>query len=157
VHPGQRSTLSALPRISTITRTLLGLGFPVFSFNYFVPFLPAPEPPPAEAMSFAGAFVTSGFMTFVKVIELATAILLLSNRFVPLATAVLAPIVVGIVMFHVLLAPAGLPIAGSFLALHLAVAWSYRAAYAAMVRARVEPTGFADPALAQGARSANVT
>ncbi|MEO8703488.1 MAG: DoxX family protein [Kofleriaceae bacterium] len=147
-----------MPRISTITRVLLGLGFLVFSLNYFLPFLPAQEAPPPAAMGFIGTFVTSGFLTFVKVIELAMAILLLSNRFVPLATAVLAPIVVGIVMFHVLLAPAGMPIAGVFLALLLAVAWSYRAAYAAMLRARVEPAATTRvPAPVQGARSANVT
>ncbi len=128
-----------MTRITPITRTLLGLGFVVFSLNYFVPFLPSPGPLPASAIPFVTGFAGSGFMTLVKVIELAAGLLLLSNRFVPLALALLAPIVVGIVTFHVLLAPAGIPIAIAFLVLELATAWRYRTAYAPMLRAKVTP------------------
>jgi len=138
-------------RISTLARILLGLGFVVFATNYFIPFLPAQDPPPAGALPFLGGFADSGFLTLVKVIELGAGILLLSNRFVPLALALLAPIVVGITAFHVLLAPAGIAIALVFLALELVLAWSYRAAFAPMLRARVD----ADPLLAgAAARSA---
>ncbi len=142
-------------RISSVARVLLGLGFVVFATNYFVPFLPAQEPPPPEALPFIGGFAGSGFLTLVKVIELGAGLLLLSNRFVPLALALLAPIIVGIVTFHALLAPAGMPIAIAFLALELVAAWSYRAAYAPMLRAKVEPSpvierrGTLDPAVAQ--------
>jgi len=59
-----------------IARTLLGLAFIVFAANYFVPFLPAPSAPPPAAGAFLGAFVTSGFLAFVKAIELATGLLL---------------------------------------------------------------------------------
>lgn len=134
-------------RIVHIARILLGLGFVVFATNYFVPFLPPQDPPPAEALPFLGAFMSSGFLTLVKVIELGAGLLLLSNRFVPLALALLAPIIVGIVGVHVLLAPAGLPIAAVFLALELVVAWGYRRAFAPMLRARVEPDALTAHAL----------
>jgi hypothetical protein len=39
------------------------------------------------------------------------AALLLANRFVPLALVLLGPIVVNILLFHSLMAPAGLPLA----------------------------------------------
>jgi hypothetical protein len=144
-----------MPRIATVTRILLGLGFTLFSLNYFIPFLPTPEPPPADAIAFIGPFAASGFLTLVKAIELAAGIALLTNRFVPLALALLAPIVVGIVAFHVLLAPAGIPMVAVFLALELATAWAYRGAFKPMLAARVAP---AEPQpLAHGARSANVT
>jgi len=137
-----------MSRITPIARILLGLGFVVFATNYFLPFLPAQPPPPAGALPFLGAFAGSGFLTFIKVIELGAGVLLLSNRFVPLALALLAPIIVGIVLFHALLAPAGLPIAIAFLALELATAWGYRNAYAPMLRARVTPATSAEqPAL----------
>jgi hypothetical protein len=125
-------------RISTIARYLLGLGFVVFAANYFVPFLP-PQQPPAEALPFLGSFAGSGFLTLVKVIELGAGILLLSNRFVPLALALLAPILVGILGFHLLLAPAGAGVAVVLVALELVLAWTYRQAFAPMLRARVEP------------------
>jgi hypothetical protein len=132
-----------MSRITPIARVLLGLGFTVFALNYFVPFLPAQDPPPAEALPFLGAFQSSGFLTLVKVVELGAGILLLANLFVPLALALLAPIIVGIVGVHVLLVPAGLPIALGFLALELAAAWGYRTAYAPMLRMRVAPASAA--------------
>jgi hypothetical protein len=129
-----------MSRITPIARILLGLGFTVFAVNYFIPFLPAQDPPPAAALPFLGAFAASGFLTLVKVIELGAGLLLLSNRFVPLALALLAPIIVGIAAFHILLAPAGMPIAIAFVALELVLAWGYRTAFAPMLRARVQPT-----------------
>jgi putative oxidoreductase len=132
-------------RTSSIARVLLGLGFVVFATNYFIPFLPPPGAPPPDALPFLTAFADSGFLTLVKLIELGAGLLLLTNRFVPLALALLAPIVVGITAVHVLLAPAGLPIAVVFLVLELALAWSYRRAFAPMLQARTE----ADPILAR--------
>lgn len=131
-------------RISSVVRILLGLGFVVFASNYFVPFLPAQDPPPPEALPFLGGFMGSGMLTLVKVIELGAGLLLLSNRFVPLALALLAPIIVGIVAVHVLLMPAGLPIALVFLALELIAAWSYRGAFAPMLRAKATPSPVLD-------------
>ena len=89
-----------------------------------------------EALPFLGGFAGSGMLTLVKVIELGAGLLLLSNRFMPLALALLAPIIVGIFAVHALLAPAGLPIAIVFLVLELVTAWSYRNAFAPMLRAK---------------------
>ena len=125
--------------IAPIARILLGLTFLAFAINYFVPFLPPPPPPPAGAMAYGGALAASGLLTLVKAIEIVAGLALLTNRFVPLALAVLAPIVVGIVHFHAVLAPGGMPIAAAVLALELVLAWRYRAAFAPMLRARVSP------------------
>jgi hypothetical protein len=122
--------------MSTIARVLLGAAFTLFAANYFVPFLPQPGVPPPEAGAFLGAFVSSGFMTLVKIIELATGLLLLTNRFVPLALALLAPILVGITAFHALLAPSGLAIPIALVLLELVLAWSYRDAFAPMLHLR---------------------
>ena len=59
--------------------------------------------------------------------------LLLSNRFVPLALALLAPVIVNIVAFHAFLAPSGVAIALVVLALELYLAWTYRAAFRPML------------------------
>ena len=133
-----------MSRITTIARILLGLGFVVFALNYFIPFLPPQDPPPAEALPFLGGFAGSGFLTLVKVIELGAGLLLLGNRFVPLALALLAPVIVGIAAFHILLAPAGMGIVVVFVALELLLAWSYRSAFRPMLQARVT----ADPVFA---------
>ena len=128
-----------MSRITPIARILLGLAFAVFALNYFFPFLPQPQhelSPVAKA--FLTGFVGSGYMTLVKSIEISAAVLLLSNRFVPLALTLLAPIFVGILAFHVLLVP-GIALPALLLALELYLAWAYRDAFAPMLRAKVSP------------------
>ena len=122
-------------------RILLGLIFFVFRLNFFFHFLPQPPPPPAAA-AFAGAMFATGYLfVLLKVVEVASGLLLLIGRFVPLALALLAPVVVNIIMFHAFLAPAGLPVPILVLALELGLAWSYRDAFRPMLAARVTPTG----------------
>jgi hypothetical protein len=128
-----------MTRLTPIARILLGLTFVVFALNYFVPFLPQPKQEMSPgALAFLGGFVGSGFMTLVKSLELAAGLALLANRFVPLALAVLAPILVGIVTFHALLVP-GMAIPAIVLVLELYLAWAYRDAFAPMLRAKVAP------------------
>ena len=123
-----------------VARYLLGFGFVVFGLNFFLHFLPQPKDIPPAAGAFVGALIASGYvMNVVKSIEVVAGLLLLSNRFVPLALTLLAPLLVAIVGFHAFLAPAGLPVAVVFLALELYLAYSYREAYAPMLKSRVAP------------------
>ena len=130
------SVRSVLP---TIARTLLGLGFLVFGLNFFLHFLPPPAPPPADALTFLGALVTGKILTIVKLTEIAAGALLVVNRFPALALALLAPLEVGIFTFHAVFEPSGLGIIVALIALTVYLAWSYRDAFAPMLRARVEP------------------
>jgi hypothetical protein len=121
------------------SRILLGLIFFVFGLNGFLQFIPQP-PPPERAGAFMGALAATGYMfPLIKGVEVIAGALLLSNRFVPLALAIIAPNVVNIVLFHAFLAPAGLAIALFVLALEVFTAWSYREAYASMLHARTAP------------------
>jgi hypothetical protein len=65
--------------------------------------------------------------------------LLLANRFVPLALALLAPFVVNSVAFHASLERSGLPIAFVVLALEVYLAWVYRKAYRSMLALKTTP------------------
>lgn len=122
--------------LPTAARLFLGLVFTVFGLNFFLNFIPAPPPPPAAA-SFAAALFGSGFLfPLLKTTEVVAGLLLLSGRFVPLALAVLAPIVINIVGFHLFLAPAGLSLALAVLVAEVYLAWTYRAAFAPMLKAR---------------------
>jgi len=129
-----------LTKAPTVARIFLGLLFTVFGLNGFFQFLPQPSLPEA-AGTLLGAFGGSGYlMALVKGTEVVAGLLLLSNRFVPLALALLAPVVVNIVLFHAFLAPAGMVIPIAVLALELFLAWSYRDAFAPMLAAKVQPT-----------------
>lgn len=123
-------------KLSAAARVVLGLAFFVFGLNGFLHFLPQPpmSGPPAN---FAGALFATGYMfPLIKGTEVAASLLLLSNRFVPLALAVLAPVLINIVAFHAFLAPAGLALPLVLLALELYLARSYRDAFAPMLHAR---------------------
>ncbi|HEY6462181.1 MAG TPA: DoxX family protein [Polyangiaceae bacterium] len=107
--------------------------------NGFLQFMPQP-PMPERAGAFLGALAATGYMfPLVKGVEVVGGALLLSNRFVPLALAVVAPNVVNILLFHAVLAPGGLPVAIAVLGLEVFTAWSYRDAYASMLHARTAP------------------
>jgi uncharacterized membrane protein YphA (DoxX/SURF4 family) len=124
--------------LPTAARLLLGLTFFVFGLNGFFNFIPRPaEPPPEAALAFIGALLKTGYMfPLIKGVEVIAGALLLSNRFVPLALTVLAPIVVNIVAFHSLLAPAGIAVPLVVVALEIYLAWTYRDIFRPMLAAR---------------------
>jgi hypothetical protein len=66
----------------------------------------------------------------------ATGLLLLGGIFVPLTLAVLAPIIINILGFHLFPEPSGLPLPLVVLAAELTLAWSYRSAFAPMLHVR---------------------
>jgi len=123
--------------ISAIARYLAGGVFLVFGLNGFLNFIPMP-PPAGIAGQFMGALYASHYLWLIFAFQLVAGVLLLANRYVPLALAMLAPVIVNILSFHVLMAPSGLP-----LALLVAVLWAVifvdvRPAFAALFQARVQ-------------------
>ena len=120
----------------TAARLLLGGIFTLFGLNGFFHFLPAP-PPEGLAAAFVGGLASSGyFFPLLKGTEVVAGLLLLGNRFVPLALTLLAPIVVNIVAFHAFLAPAGMAMALAITALGIYLAYTERAVFAPLLRAR---------------------
>ncbi|HLI79775.1 MAG TPA: DoxX family protein [Candidatus Binataceae bacterium] len=119
---------SSLPKV--ILRSLLGLIFLVFGLNKFLHFIPNPPEPPA-AMDFFGALFRAGyFLPMLATTEVISGVLLLTGMMVPLALVLLAPVIVNIFMFHLFLAPAGLPLAIVVVVLELVLAWMHRDVYA---------------------------
>jgi putative oxidoreductase len=140
--------------LPTAARLILGLVFTVFGLNFFLNFLPTPPPASPEAATFAGALFASGYLfPLLKATEVVAGLLLLSGLFVPLTLAVLAPIVINIVGFHLFLAPAGIGLALVVLAAEVYLAWTYRAAFAPMLKMR---TPLPQPAAVAPARPARV-
>jgi len=139
VFAGQQDQKARVARAPAAARLLQGLVFLVFGANYFLHFIPTGQPP-ERALGFIMGLVGSGYLLpLLKVTEIGAALLLISNRFVPLALAVLAPIVVNVVAFHVVLEPAGLPLGILVLALEVYLAWTYRDAFRPMLASRVSP------------------
>jgi hypothetical protein len=134
-------------------RYALGTIFFVFGLNGFLHFLPSPPMTP-EAGAFAGALAATGYMfPLIKGTEVIVGALLLSNRFVPLALTLLAPVTVNIVAFHAFLAPAGLALPLLAIALQLYLAYAYRSAYRSVLQASARPAEARESA--HGARIAH--
>ena len=120
----------------TAARLLLGGIFTLFGLNGFFHFLPAP-PPQGLAAAFVGGLVSSGyFFPLLKGTQVIAGLLLLSNRFVPLALTLLAPIVVNILAFHAFLAPDGIALPVVITGLGLYLAYTERAVFAPLLRSR---------------------
>ena len=82
--------------------------FAVFGLNGFFHFIPQPPPASPQAIQYMTVLSTSNYFVLVFLIQLIAGILLLANRFVPLALAMLAPILVNVLMFHSLMDPANI-------------------------------------------------
>ena len=121
-----------------VARLLMGLPLVVFGLNGFFNFIPQPTTPlPEGAAAFAGALMKSGYMMqLIGATQLIVGVLLVLNRFVPLALALFAPFIVNSIAFHLRLEHSGLPMAAVFLALELYLAWVYRNAYRPMLATR---------------------
>jgi putative oxidoreductase len=119
-----------------IARFLLGLIFLTFGLNGFLHFIPATLPS-GTAGQFVGALFVSNYLVVVFLLQLVGAILLLINRYVPLALILLAPVIVNILLFHVLMSLTGLPLALVVTLLWLVVFLSVRSAFAGLFQQRV--------------------
>jgi putative oxidoreductase len=125
-------------KISTvIARFLLGLIFLVFGLNGFFHFIPAPPPPSGTAGQFVGALFVSNYLVVVFLLQIIPAVLLLINRYVPLALTLLAPIIVNILLFHILMAPRPLALAIVVTVLWIVVFLSVRSAFSGLLHPRV--------------------
>jgi uncharacterized membrane protein YphA (DoxX/SURF4 family) len=119
-------------------RVLFGGLFLFSGLNKLVGFMPMP-PMAAPAATFLGALAATGYMVpLIGLVEVACGALVLAGRFVPLALTVLAPIVVNIAFFHVLLAP-GLPVVIFLLAAEGFLAWQYRGAFEGLLQMAPPP------------------
>ena len=123
-----------------IARSLLGSVFLVFGLNGFLHFIPLPPPANPVAGEFMGALFVSHYLVPVFLLQIVPGALLLANRFVPLALTLLGPVLANIVLFHVSMAPAGLPLPLILTVLWGVVAFYHRAAFAGLFQARPTPS-----------------
>jgi uncharacterized membrane protein YphA (DoxX/SURF4 family) len=137
IRPGKRPSAGRI--VTAVIRVLLGVMFLVFGLNGFLNFMPAPKDLPPEVITVSTGLMKGGYMAVVSATEILVALLLLTNLFVPLALALLAPIVVGIITFHIAIAPATIVPGIVVLVMELYLAWAYRGAFRPMLRAKVSP------------------
>jgi uncharacterized membrane protein YphA (DoxX/SURF4 family) len=138
---GPRPAKSFTRFFPVVARVLLGLVFFVFGLNGFLHFIPQPTTPmPEGAVAFAGALMKTGYMfPLIAGTQVIVGALLLANLFVPLALALIAPVIVNIFAFHLFLEPAGTVIAIVIAVLEIYLAWAYRKSFRPMLAMRSMP------------------
>ncbi len=92
--------------VPNILGALLGLAFIAFGLMFLLGLVPEqPEPPAGSPVAlFMGAFVPTGYLAFVKVLEVLGGILVAIPRTRNLGLLVLGPIIVNILAFHIFVA-----------------------------------------------------
>ena len=73
--------------------------------NGFLHFIPQPPPSNPVALQFMTAVSVSHFIGVAFLVQLIAGVLLLTGRFVPLATAMLAPVLLNILNCHLTMDP----------------------------------------------------
>jgi len=120
-----------------ICRIFLGLLFTFaggFGLYLVISATPMPQPP-GLAGDFQHVFFASHWVLFVQVIQLIGGILLLINRFVPLALLMLAGVIYNIIVYHITMQPAQLPFIALVVACWIVVALRHRTSFEPLLRA----------------------
>ena len=97
--------------------------------------MPAGELSESAQLFFTGMVASKYLLPVVKTIELLVGIAFLAGKFVPLATVVIFPITLNIVLFHAFLAPEGMLVPVIILLGNLFLAFRYRENYQSIVTA----------------------
>ena len=119
-------------------RLLLGLVLFGFGLNGVLQLFPLPASQGAAAVFIDGLAASRYFFPLLFVTYLFTGAALLTGRFVPLALTILAPIMLNIAVMHFFVPSSGAEIclAALVTALEIFLAWSCRAAFRPLLRAR---------------------
>jgi hypothetical protein len=124
---------------STVARYLLGLMFTVFGFNGFLHFIPQPPPSNPLALQYMTVMSVSHYFVLIFFFQTLAGLLLLANRFVPLAIAILAPILVNILLYHVTMDPKNALPAVFAALLWALVYWAHRANFRGIFEPKPAP------------------
>jgi putative oxidoreductase len=123
----------------TIAGALLGLAFFAFGLEHFHSFIPKPKEMPAfssESLSFMGALGSTGYLDFVKVLEMLGGLLVALPKTRNIGLLVLGPVIVNILCFHAFLQKGSTlvdPMLIVICLLALFLLWSERKAWAGLL------------------------
>ncbi len=90
--------------VKQVPSYLLGLVFVVFGSNYFLNFIPQPPMPAGDVATYTGVLYSTKYLLVVKVLEIIIGILIFIKPTRALGLLLIAPIVVNILLFELLIA-----------------------------------------------------
>jgi putative oxidoreductase len=134
---GTRSSGKAAAVAAVVARIFLGLLFTFAGASSFLfLFMSAPPAPPGLAGTFQDVFFRSHWTQFVGAVQLIAGVLLLANRYVPLALVLLGAVIANILVFHLTMQPQTIAPGVVALICWCIVAYRYRRSFAPLFEAR---------------------
>ena len=114
---------------------LFGLMFINSGLNKFFNYMPMPKDMPENMMKVMTAFMEIGWlMPLIAVAEIAGGLLFITNKYRALGAIIIFPIIIGILLTHIIIAPSGLPLALVLLAIEIWVIIENREKYLPMIK-----------------------
>ena len=115
---------------SAIARWFMALIYLIYGLNYFFHFFHG-NLPAGRAGDFEGGLIRSGyFFEYMKGMQILAALLLFSNRYVPVVLVIIFPVSMNIFLFHTFLLASGLVVATLLILANTFLLYAYRKYYA---------------------------
>lgn len=122
-------------KILLVVSVLFGLMFINGGLNKFLNYMPVPEDMPENMMQMMNAMIQiSWLMPLLALTEIVGGILFMIPKYRALGAIVIFPVMVGIILTHLTVAPSGLPMAIILLAVNLWVIAENRKKYLPMIQ-----------------------
>ena len=128
-----------MKHLNNIAGILLGLLFMIFGTNFFLNFISMPNNQAAADAPhklFMAAMIPTGYLAFVKILEILGGMLVAIPRLRNLGLLILGPIIINILCFHIFLRKGETladPINGIIAALALLLLWLERKPFLSLV------------------------
>ncbi|MEH6537735.1 MAG: DoxX protein [Psychroserpens sp.] len=119
-----------------ILRFFFGIFLLTFGLNGFLHFMPIPEMTP-EGGEFIGALIKAGYiMPIVAILQIVIGLLLIVNKYVPLALVVIFPILLNAFLLHLVLDIGGISGALIAITLNVFLCISYKENYMTLLKSK---------------------
>jgi uncharacterized membrane protein YphA (DoxX/SURF4 family) len=122
-------------KVLFVVSLLFGLIFINSGLNKFLNYMPVPTDLPENLMRAMKGFMEIGWLLpLIAVAEIVGGVLFITNKYRALGAIIIFPILIGILLTHIILAPSGLPLAIILFAIELWVMIENREKYLPLIR-----------------------
>jgi uncharacterized membrane protein YphA (DoxX/SURF4 family) len=122
-------------KILFVVSLLFGLMFINSGLNKFFNYMPIPKDLPENMMKVMAAFMQIGWlMPLIAVAEIVGGVLFITNKYRALGAIIIFPVLIGILLTHIIIAPSGLPIALILMVIEMWVIIENREKYLPMLK-----------------------
>jgi uncharacterized membrane protein YphA (DoxX/SURF4 family) len=122
-------------KILFVVSLLFGLMFINSGLNKFFNYMPMPKDMSENMMKLMTALMDIGWlMPLIAVAEIIGGVLFITNKFRALGAIIIFPVLIGILLTHILIAPSGLPVALVLFGIELWVIIENREKYLPMIK-----------------------